>query len=271
MNEHELLKTPAFRNFEIDGVSKILLNVYQTMLEDGTIEKIARDQVAEMVKSTLHDAMSWNGPVKAKFKERIEPLMIDAVDRSDLSRMTQKLTGIINDALQASSVGSYREICDGIRAICGAPAFKRCQTLKLSEIFEAYRKCCKEAFSSVYFDTDEMEPDEHGNYSTVVYCNIEVTQERRYFGDGDYTITFSPECSDLGESEEDEIINNTFVVKFHKYEGKYRLLWLGSLDCFTLNRLPAFALYLQAAKDARCEIEIDMSSDQDDVEIDIER
>ena len=118
---------------------------------------------------------------------------------------------------------------------------------------------------------NQSEPDEHGNYSTVVYCNIEVTQERRYFGDGDYTITFSPECSDLGESEEDEIINNTFVVKFHKYEGKYRLLWLGSLDCFTLNRLPAFALYLQAAKDARCEIEIDMSSDQDDVEIDIER
>ena len=70
MNENMNLPVAA------DGVSKILLNVYQTMLEDGTIEKIARDQVAEMVKSTLHDAMSWNGPVKAKFKERIEPLYI---------------------------------------------------------------------------------------------------------------------------------------------------------------------------------------------------
>ncbi len=269
MNEQNL--TPM----NLDGVSSILLNVYQKMIEDGTIEKIARDQIAAMIQGTLKDAMQWNGPARAAFKERIDPLLIQAIERSDLNSMTEKLTGVINQALQASAVGSYKEICDGLKSICAAPTFKHRQRLKLSEIFAAYKESCKEVFSNVYFDKDELEADEHGDYLVYVYCRIEVEREKRYFGDGDYTITFSPDCDKLGESEQDELINNTFSVKVHEYkgygnDGKKRLMWFGSLDVLTLRRLPQFALYLQAAKDAACDIEIDIESDEDEVEIELE-
>ena len=274
-NLNDLIKEYSPDFAPLDGVSKVLLNVYRQMLADGTVEKIARAQIAKMIEETLRDAMSWNGPVKAKFKERIDPLLIDAVERSDLNTMTEKLTGVINQALQASALGSYKGICDGIETICGAPRFKHGQRLKLSEMFAAYKKSCKNAFSNVYFDKDELEQDEHGNYTVTIYCNIEVVQEKRYFGDGDYTITFSPECEQLGKDEEDAIIDNTFCVKIHDYQslgdsGKKRLLWFGTLDALTLRNLPDFAVYLQAAKDAGCNIEIDMQSDQDDVEIELE-
>lgn len=259
----------------LDGTQKILLNVYRGMLEDGTIEKIARDQIADMIKTTLRDAMSYNGPVKTRFKERIEPVMISAVERSDLNSMTEKLTAVINQALQASSVGSYKEICNGLQSFCEAPTFKHGQRLKLSEMFAAYKKSCEQAFSSIYFDKDSLEADEHGSYSVYVYCKMKVEREKRYFGDGDYTVTFWPECDQLGENEEDEIINNTFSVKIHEYQGygsdgKKRLMWYGSLDALTLRNLPMFALYLQAAKDAYCSIDIDIESDEDDVEIEID-
>lgn len=267
MNEHNLTN--------LDGVSSVLLNVYQRMIEDGTVEKIARDQIAEMIKSTLHDAMSWNGPARMKFKERIEPLLVDAIERSDLMSMTEKLTGVINQALQASAVGSYHEIGNGIKALCGAPRFEHGQTLKLSEIFTAYKESCQSAFADVYFDKDKLEADEHGDYSVIVYCKIEVEKEKRYFGDGDYTITFSPECDELGDSEKDEIIDNSFSVKVHEYRGygdngKKRLMWFGALDALTLRKLPKFAVYLQAAKDAACNIDIDIGSKEDDIEIELE-
>lgn len=259
----------------LDGVSSILLNVYQKMLEDGTIEKIAREQVAKMIQQTLSDAMSWNGPVKAAFKERVEPLMIQAIERSELTSMTEKLEGVINQALNASAVGSYKEICEGLKSICATPTFRYGQRLKLTEIFDAYKQSCKEAFSNVCFDKNEIEEDEYGNYRVIVRCQIEVEKEKRYFGDGDYTITFSPECHHLSQYEEDELINNTFSVKVRNYQScgssrKNRLMWFGALDALTLRRLPEFALYLQAAKDAACDIDIDMGSDEDEVEIELE-
>lgn len=274
MNENMKGYTPAFVPPK-DGVSEILTSVYRKMLDDGTIEKIARNQIAEMIQSILRDAMGWNGSARAKFKERIEPLLIDAIERSDLLNMTEKLTGVINQALQASAVGSYKGICDGIKSLCGAPRFEYRQNLKLSEIFTAYKKSCERAFSDVYFDKDNLEEDENGNYSVTVCCRIEVTQEKRYFGDGDYTITFTPECEDLGESEEYEIINNSFSINIHDYQegygnsGQKRLMWFVALDTLTLRRLPEFALYLQAAKDAACNIGIDIDSGKDDVVIEL--
>ena len=258
-----------------DGVSKILLNVYQQMIEDGTIEKIARDQIAKMIESTLHDAMSWNGPAKERFKEHIEPLLIQAIERSDLNSMTEKLTGVINQALNASAVGSYKTIVDGIRSICGAPRFKYNQVLKLSEIFKAYCKSCERAFSDVYFDKDNLEQDEYGKYHVLLSCSLNVEQEKRYWGDGDLTVTFEPSCEDLDSGEEDTIIENSFCVKIHDYQslgdkGKKRLLWFGTLDALTLRKMPEFALYLQAAKDAACLIEIDTGDSVEDIDIDLE-
>lgn len=84
-----------------------------------------------------------------------------------------------------------------MKSICAAPTFKYGQRLKLSEIFDAYKQSCKAAFSNVYFDKSELETDENGDYQVSVYCQIEVEKEKRYFGDGDYRITFSPECSSL--------------------------------------------------------------------------
>ena len=105
---------------------------------------------------------------------------------------------------------------------------------------------------------------------------MKAEREKRYYGDGDYTITFWPECDQLDENEEDNIINNTFSVKVREYQGygsdgKKRLMWFGSLDALTLRNLPMFALYLQAAKDAYCSIDIDAESDEDDVEIEIDQ
>lgn len=258
-----------------DGVSKILLNVYQKMIEDGTVEKIAREQIADMIKSTLHDAMSWNGPAKAKFKERIEPLLIESIERSDLTNMTEKLTGVINQALQASTVGSYKQIADGIKSLCGAPRFRYNQALKLSDIFKAYCKSCESAFSDVYFDKDKLERDEDGKYTVLVSCSMNVVQEKRYWGDGDLTVTFEPSCEDLDSGEEDTIIENSFCVKIHDYQslgdkGKKRLLWFGTLDALTLRKMPEFALYLQAAKDAACLIEIDTGDSVEDIDIELE-
>lgn len=269
------MKEQNLTPMNLDGVSSILLNVYQKMIEDGTVEKIAREQVAKMIQQTISDAMSWNGPVKAAFKERVEPLLIQAIERSEFSSMTEKLEGVINQALNESAVRSYKDICEGVKSICAAPTFKYGQRLKLSEIFDAYKQSCKAAFSNVYFDKSELETDENGDYWVSVYCQIEVEKEKRYFGDGDYTITFSPECSSLGKSDEDELIKNTFSVKIRNYQscgsnGKNRLLWFGALDALTLRRLPEFALFLQSAKDASCDIDIDMGSDEDEVIIKFE-
>lgn len=268
---NETKQTPT----TLDGVSSILLNVYQQMIDDGTVEKIAREQIAKMIQGTLSDAVQWNGPARQKFKERIEPLLIDAIERSELQNMTEKLTGVINQALQASAAGSYKEICDGIRALASAPRFERNQTLKLSEIYQAYIHSCEETFSDAYFDRSKLDRDEHGNYSVIVYCKMTVEKEKRYFGDGDYTLTFSPECEDLDEDEHDFIIDNTFCVKVHEYrhygeQGVRRLMWVGSLDALSLRRLPEFALYLQAAKDAGCNIVIDTEDRDDDIEIELE-
>lgn len=267
------MKEQNLTTMNLDGVSSVLLGVYQRMLEDGTIEKIAREQVSKMIQQTLSDAMSWNGPVKAAFKQRIEPLMIQAIEQSDFADMTVKLEGVINQALNASTVESYREICEGLKSICAAPAFKYGQKLKLSEIFDAYKQSCKHAFSDVYFDKDELEEDEDGHYQVCVCCRIEVNQEKRYFGDGDYTITFTPECGEL-KDDDDVLIKNTFSVKVHNYQGygsggKNRLLWFGALDALTIRKLPEFAVYLQAAKDASCDIDIDMSDDEDEVMIEL--
>lgn len=245
---------------------KDLINkVFEEKMHDGTIEKIIADKLDEMVKEICEKQMRWGGAAKKAMEEKLDPIILQAVENSDLSSMVTKITMLINAGLRDSEVESYHDAIASVKELFGANdairALREKKTVKLSEIFEKYKEYLDYIYDKDDFDSDEIEDDGESATATIE-CSIRVKTEDSYFSwrKPGYVVELSTDKSDDRKSGDLRFKLN------YNYDGTQLHLWgdFRSMHLGDLRRCPEFILYLAALEREGIPVEVDIE-DEDDV------
>lgn len=245
---------------------KDLINkVFEEKMHDGSIEKIVADKVDEMIKNICERQMKWDGAARKAMEEKLEPVILQAVENSDLSSMVTKITMLLNAGLRDSEVTHYHEVLASAKELFGANdtirSLREKKTVRLSEIFEKYKEYLDVIYDKDDFDSDEIEDDGESQTASIE-CSIRVKTEDSYFSwrKPGYVVELSTDKSDDRKSGDLRFKLN------YNYDGTQLHLWgdFRSMPLGDLRRCPEFILYLAALEREWIAVELDVE-DEDDV------
>ena len=250
---------------------KDLINkVFEEKMQDGTIEKIIADKINEMVIRVCESQMGYNGDAKKAMEARIAPLFIQAVETCDLGKMVEKITAILNASLRDSDLDEYSRVCDGAKELFnGSTALntiRQKRVMKLSEIFEEYKKHLEYVFDKDDFDEDEIEYGDERQ--AVINCTMSVElDESELYRKRGYVVTLSTD-----KSSDEKTGDVRFRLRWD-YCGTelYLKADLRDLSLSELRHCPPFILYLSCIEREWIRVEIDKEYDEDAVYIDCEK
>lgn len=248
----------------------LINNVIEKKMQDGTVEKIIADKFEEMVTAICNDQMKWNGTAKKAMEEKLNPLILEAVEKSDLSSMVTKITMLINAALKGSEVESYHDVLASIKSIFDTnddiKTLREKKVVKLSEIYERYKEYLQVLYDRDDFDREDI-TDDGESVTAEIECSLQVAPEDdRGFSwrKPGYDVELSTD-----KSNDDKSGDIRFKLKWD-YDGTQLLLYgdFRSLTLSDLRHCPSFILYLAAIEREWIAVEIDIECDDDLIYID---
>ena len=250
---------------------KDLINgVFEKKMQDGTIEKIVSEKIDNMIKAICDDQMKWGGAAKKAMEEKLSPIILQAVERSDLSDMVTKITMMINASLRGSELEQYHDILQSARIIFGLndtiKALKEKGKVTLSEIFEKYKEYLNYIYDKDDFEKDDI-VDDGETVTASIDCSLRVVPEDKgYFSwyKPGYEVELHTDKSDDGRSGDIR-----FRLRWN-YDAT-KLSMCGDFSSMTLSDLrsaPEFILYLAIIEREWLTVEIDVEQDDDVVYID---
>lgn len=250
-------------------MEEMIKKIFNEKMNDGTFEKIVSEKFEQMITEICKDLTSWNGSIKKQMQEKIEPLMSDAIEKSDFNEYTIKLIDIINQSLKQSNLNQYRVVADNLKALLGHKEieYKWGGNVKISSIFEKYIEFVEESLEESDFKRDEINTDD-GTKTTYVECRYFVEEDEYcedrvgYFSNKRSTqhIIFTND-----KAEEDDDIATKTRVEFDVYEsfdGTKHLNFDTDFKISELRTIPSFILDLMDIKNKYCNIFIDKRKDE---------
>lgn len=255
-----------------DPIRSIIIQQYDKMLSDGTIENMVKEAMQKQIENVIRDSFNaYKGKARELIGKKLEEIIIPALEQSDFNRMTTKLSAVINEALEHSNVGVYAGILDGLKYMAGVPKFKNFQKVKLSEIFKEYQRYIGDC-GNIYLDKDCCS-EEDGAYRKYwdVTCSMVVSWKNVRSALVDrWDVELSCKSNDDALSEHDqEELRFRFSIR-EGYEKTKRIIIHDLMDLYDLEKLDRFSLYLMQIRNHFCDIEIDDSEMEVDMEIDCE-
>ena len=248
----------------------LINNVIEKKMQDGTVEKIIADKFEEMVTAICNDQMKWNGTAKKAMEEKLNPLILEAVEKSDLSSMVTKITMLINAALKGSEVESYHDVLASIKSIFDTnddiKTLREKKVVKLSEIYEGYKEYLQVLYDRDDFDREDI-TDDGESVTAEIECSLQVAPEDdRGFSwrKPGYDVELSTD-----KSNDDKSGDIRFKLEWD-YNGTQLRLYgdFRSLTLSDLRHCPGFILYLAAIEREWIAVEIDIECDDDVIYID---
>lgn len=254
-------------------MKNIIDKVYEQKMNDGTVEKIVSEHFDKMLHQVLDSEMGWSGEANKLIKEKMKPLLVEAIERSDLGAMLEKITAIINEGVKNSTLDEYASTLDSIRTLFNSEKryiknLEGKKSVRMSEIFSAYKDYLeKDAFSKDDFDEDMFDSDD-GEVYTYLEANMSVAEQEYngfFFRKSSHIVEFS-----VRHANEEEIENS-------KADARFRLEWnynntalklhtdFGSMPLSELRYAPDFFLYLWYIERNWLDVEIDTNEDSDEV------
>ena len=248
-------------------MKELVYKVFEEKMKDGSIERIVSDKINEMVLNICTDQMRYNGPARKAMEEKLSPLIMEAVERCDLSRMVEKITMILNAALKGSDVEEYDKIFDSVRNLFGAneevKKIREKRSVKMSEIFKEYKKYLQEVFDKDDFNNYEIEYDDHP--CAWIDCQMVVSaDEDELFRKRGYVVELSTDKSNDKKSGDIR-----FKLRWD-YSGSelYLKADLRDLTISDLRYCPSFIIYLSCIEREWIRVDLDKEYEEDTVDID---
>lgn len=141
-------------------MEEIVNKIIEEKLKDGTIENIISAKIDEAITAILNDEFGYCGAARKAITKKFEPLILNAVDKSDLSASVVIIQEAIKKAIKESPISVLKDTCSTLDTLFGLPEdfpkVKFGDTMKLSEVFALYCKYI-EKNSDNLFDKDELE------------------------------------------------------------------------------------------------------------------
>ena len=247
----------------------LINRVFDKKMQDGTIEKIVSEKIDEMIKNICHDQMNWNGQAKKAMEEKLNPIILQAVERSDLSDMVTKITMMSYASLRGSEVESYHDVLQAARTLFGANdtlnAMREKRVVKLSEIFEKYKEYLQYIYDKD--DFDELDICADGEKPTAsIDCSLRVAEQDRYFAwnKPGYDVELHTDKSDDQKSGDIR-----FKLRYDYTGSKLHLYGdFQSMPLTHLRNCPNFILYLAFIEREWIAVELDVEQEDDEVTFD---
>lgn len=141
-------------------MKELIGKVYQQKLQDGTIEKIISTSIDDAVRNVCNSMFGYDGEARALLKDKIKPVMLQAIEDSNVGILVDKITVLLNSGLRDSELERYKFIIENLRKIYGEndliEKYKKANSITLAEIFKEYVKHVEGEYSKDDFKYSEI-------------------------------------------------------------------------------------------------------------------
>ena len=223
----------------------------------------------------------YDSPLKKELEAKLSPIMQNAIANSTVEGLVDKLTILINKALENKEINNVAEAYDrysGFEKVTGGnKKFDFRQEIKLSDIFKMYKEFVEKQAERLSYNTDDLEYDDG---SAGVYWNLELEEinddeeENRhsYFSNHkDRIFKLSARPDNDSDIDEDEYNLDISFKIYNSYSNELRLQLLGELNVNDLIHAPKFVLDLYSISSNWCKIVIDKSYMSEEICIEVEQ
>ncbi len=251
-------------------MKEIIEKVLEEKMNDGTVEKIIGEKLDKMLSSTMDDMLGWNSPIKKALEEKLKPIMLNAVEKSNVSDYAVKVTALLNDLLKNTQLTSYKNSIKNLKGFLDIDVTYG-QKVKLSDIFEKYCEFIeKDAFTESDFESTEINRDDGvKNVWVECYMQAEKKEEGYFTQTKKYSVELSNQKSDEPKSRFRKTAFN-FEIRHSSYDSKNHIGLGLDVSIDEIHHLPAFVLYLIKLSNNYADIEIDTEEASDEVSIEFE-
>lgn len=227
-------------------------DVISHKLEDGTIEKLVSEQLEKGVTNALENLFRSYGDVTKIIEEKIKSVMVPYLENYDYSKYLVKLDNVLVEVLKNSALDN-KKLLENFKDLMTSEEIPK--LIKLSDIFNEWKN-----YAAKEVDTSELD-DDCGEYE---YLEVSMSCEEVSSSWSDYKkyiVTF--------ECEQDEKLNFEFEISRWKESRKetFDLHYYDKHDLESLRYLKNFEIYMMKVNQAFCDIELDIKSDTDEVEV----
>lgn len=230
-------------------------DVISKKLEDGSIEKLLEQQLEKGVVNALDSLFRSYGDVTKVIEEKVKSVMIPYLENYDYSKYIVKLDSVLVDVLENTALEN-KKLLTNFKELMVAEEKK--EKITVTELFEKWKK-----YVGGNVDTDDLEVDydDSPSYEYVdVTLDFEEDECRSWSNLKSGTLVF--------ECEHDEKMN--FEIKLHSWKDSKDQIW--SIDYKTnheissLRYINEFEIYLMKLYQAGVKIEMDTTSESDEVQ-----
>lgn len=173
--------------------------INEHLSSDATLNRI-KEQIDKGLEESLRDLFTWNGKAKTLIKEKLESVMIPAIEKYDFDKYQLKLDTVLTDIVNTTKLQDNVDILENFKSLMVEIKDNK---MSLEDIFRRYCKMVSKRVdtSGLEIFTDDGEP-----YYDNVNCSVE-------FEDGG-TSWFSDRKLGklLFKCDEDESLNFTLDV-----------------------------------------------------------
>jgi len=234
-------------------------DVMSAKLEDGTIEKLIGEELEKGIVKALDSLLGSYGDVTKVIEKQIKEVMVPYLEGYDYSKYIVKLDSVLVDVLKNSALEN-RKMLENFKGLMIVD--KKVESMKVSEIFKIWSKYVAK---NVEISGLEVEYDCGVSYQAVEVSFDVENDDRRSWESFQYaTLVF--------ECEHDEKMN--FAIRLSRYSNDKNKNWdmsyIKSHDIRSLRYLNEFEILLMKLDQSNVKIELDKTSDNDDITPDAE-
>ena len=195
-------------------MEKLIVEIYEKKLHDGSIEKIISDKIDQAVSGVVGEMFGYAGEGRQILKDKIAPVMLQAIESSDLGAMVGKITALINAGMSNSALTSYHDTLENLHKIFGQndvlAKYKGRKSISLREIFSEYVKSVETDIEKDDFENWEI--TEYGGHRCAeVPCFMSIERDISFNNQPFFTVTFA------NEKSESQIAFKTFELSTGSY------------------------------------------------------
>ncbi|MDD3337834.1 MAG: hypothetical protein PHS82_03145 [Lachnospiraceae bacterium] len=231
-----------------------IAEVVEEKLSSRIMEVIIEEKLKAGVEAAVADLFSYGGSGRKMIKEKMESILVPAIEKHDFNDYIVKLDDVLTDIVNNTNLKDNKTILENFKELMKEPISKE---VKLSEIFQKY---CEHVATSVNTSNLEVRCDDGDPYYSPVTATMEVEHEDK----GWFSSSFQ-DCTVKFICEEDEDLN----CQIKLYKRNTDLVWsFRSLenvaDINSLRRISSFDIYMSTLNRVYADITIDTESEIND-------
>lgn len=237
-------------NFDED-----IKRITEEVLEDGTVDKIIRDNVVAGIKGAIESSFSY-GKLRDVVRTRAEEILVPYIEKYDMSKYLVKLDTILTEMVNSTSFADNKRLLENFRFMMEE---QKETAVNVSDLFEEYKKFVERNMETIGRKVDF--DGETAEYEAMNVCFEFEEEAKREWSSCEYaTIEFSTD-------EEDQQDNLNRTIRLSRYKDSRREGWEirtdTNPDIYSLRYMDEFDLMIAKLQRALVRVVIDRETDDD--------